>query len=208
MRNTHDIVASTGAFTIESTEDATNTVAGTTPNHETLIAKLAKLWRNHNNKDLEVRYQVGKEIHEHLAKTADKNGRQPKGDGLMKALADKLDLSVGEVSRMRSFAKKFESFEAFREQHPDVHTWTKVKADVLPKASKPKGDKAKTLKTVKVTTIATRLEKAAIHLNHGLKVDRKSDDGKALYGALCTLIAEANKALGTDFADRTAVAGS
>lgn len=183
-------------------KDATDTQARITPSQTSTLTAIAKIWEGHVEKDLQARFKVGKQIDTHLVQTAKENGRQPYGKGFMKLAADRLGISKGEVSRMRKFAKKFKSFEDFREQHPDVPTWTQVKDQVLPKALKPKDANAETCRRVPVITIADRIEKASVHLNHGLKVDRKTDDWKALYGALRKLIVEANKALGTDFADR------
>ena len=210
MSQLQNPVASTDAArqstSLETTQpvskDAADTQARLTPSQTSTLSKIAKIWEGQVEKDLQARFKVGQQINTHLVKTVKKNGRQPYGKGFLQLAADRLGLSKGEVSRMRNFAKKFTDFEAFRQQHPDVRTWTQVKQQVLPKAKSPKDSDAETYRRVPVITIADRIEKASVHLNHGLRVDRETNDWKALYGALRTLITEANKALGTDFADR------
>jgi hypothetical protein len=53
--------------------------------------------------------------------------RQPRGQQTIKTLAIVIEIDASEISRMRNFAEFADSFEQFREEHPDLTTWNRVK---------------------------------------------------------------------------------
>ena len=86
---------------------------------------LRDLWFPHRRRDLEVRYQMGKLLNDKLGRPT---VRQSYGLGTIERVSRELELDKSDISRMRRFAAKYSSFEAFEKQQPDATCWTKVRS--------------------------------------------------------------------------------
>jgi len=96
------------------------------------LDQLAEQWQSHRGQDLEVRYKTGELLNQRFGDPDD--GRQARGQGVLKGAAERLQVAVSELSRMRRFAHACTSPEDLRRRYPEATTWSAVK-DLLPKLS-------------------------------------------------------------------------
>jgi len=88
------------------------------------LAPLVKRWQARHEQDLELRYDTGKLLNDHLGTPEQ---RQARGKGAVQKIAEQLQVAVSEISRTRTFADCFESFVDFKHKHPNAKNWTAVK---------------------------------------------------------------------------------
>jgi len=144
------------------------------------LVPLAARWKAHARAGLELRHETGVLLNQRLG---DPSERQNRGEGVLKDLAEELQTSVSELSRMRKFAYLFSSMEEFKREHPSLTTWTKVK-DELPKlGAQPGGDEQVTASDSKpkgfdpkpmirsLEALASDLQKARKDLSENQKQD-------------------------------------
>lgn len=91
---------------------------------EALLKELRALWQPYQQCGLEIRYQMGILLNQQLGRP---DLRQSYGQGTIERVANELDLDKSEISRMRRFASRFQTFEEFQKQHPSITSWTKVR---------------------------------------------------------------------------------
>lgn len=101
------------------------------------LDQLAEMWASHRRVGLKVRFDTGKLLIEWFKAPST---RQTRGAEVMKQAAERLRVSVSELSRMRNFADLFESLEVFVQLH-GTKTWTEVK-DLLPALKAAKSEAA------------------------------------------------------------------
>jgi hypothetical protein len=89
-----------------------------------LLDSLRDLWFPHREKDLEVRYQMGVLLNRKLGKPT---VRQSYGLGTIERVSKELEIDKSDISRMRRFAAKYDSFERFQKEEPEAKSWTKVR---------------------------------------------------------------------------------
>ena len=89
-----------------------------------LIESLREVWFPHRKRDLEVRYQMGVLLNNKLGQPT---VRQSYGQRTIDRVSKELEIDKSDISRMRRFAAKHESFEAFLTQEPSATSWTKVR---------------------------------------------------------------------------------
>jgi len=92
------------------------------------IDDLVELWASHRKSDLDVRHRTGQLLN---ARFGDPTKRHKRGTGLLKQAAERLQITVSELSRMRWFAHLAESPSEFVQRH-SLTTWSDVRA-FLPK---------------------------------------------------------------------------
>jgi len=109
------------AATIEPTQAQSHSAADLE-----LVDRLVDLWRENWKRDLEVRLQTGLLLNEHFGHPDSE--RQARGQEVLKMVAERLQTSQSEISRMRRFALYFKSLEELKDKNPDVDNWTHVKA--------------------------------------------------------------------------------
>ena len=97
------------------------------------LKSLCEFWKPHQRTDLENRYNLGVMLN---IKLGDPKVRQ-KHPGTIRRISKELSIDKSDISRMRRFAVKYESFEAFMVAEPDVHSWTQVRI-VIAKSKAPK----------------------------------------------------------------------
>jgi len=93
-----------------------------------VLQVLSKLWKQYDRRGLEVRHQTGVVLNTTLGPPSK---RQRYGVTVLKTVAEKLKLSVSDLSRMRRFAVLFNSTAELKSQHPAVSTWTDVKTLIV-----------------------------------------------------------------------------
>jgi len=120
-----DKVDSLASLTNEPTSVGTQT---TPPGDRQLVNSLVKLWRRHEERGLELRWTTGQRLNVRLGLPTT---RLAHGEEVLKKVAEQLQIAESELSRMRWFAHRFESVTTFREAHPEVRSWSKVK-ELLP----------------------------------------------------------------------------
>jgi len=96
--------------------------------HERL-EELVREWQGHHGADLAIRFKTGKLLNDMFGPPSK---RQKRGDQVLKKAAERLQLDVSEISRLRRFAHSFSSVEDWLQQNPKATTWTAVK-DLLSK---------------------------------------------------------------------------
>gem|GEM_PF-5002175 len=90
-----------------------------------MLESLRAIWQPHQQRELEVRFQLGILLNERLGPPT---VRQSYGLGTVQRVARELDLDKSDISRMRRFAHRFGTFEAFRQKEPQATTsWTAVR---------------------------------------------------------------------------------
>ena len=108
------------------------------PNEELFLKSLCDFWKPHQRRDLEIRYQLGVMLN---GKLGSPSVRQNYGIGTIKLISEELSIDKSDISRMRRFAAKYESFEAFVAEEPDLQSWTQVREMIAKsKASKTTSD--------------------------------------------------------------------
>ena len=98
------------------------------------LKSLCEFWKPHQRRDLENRYKLGVMLNDKLGMPS---VRQNYGIGTIKLISKELSIDKSDISRMRRFADKYESFVAFTDAEPDVHSWTKVR-NLIAKCKAPK----------------------------------------------------------------------
>ena len=88
------------------------------------LQSLSDFWKPHQRRDLEIRYKLGVMLNTKLGKP---DVRQNYGTDTIQLISKELSIDKSDISRMRRFAVKYESFEAFMVAEPDVRSWTKVR---------------------------------------------------------------------------------
>ena len=87
------------------------------------VKRLGDRWCNHHSQDLRLRYDTGKVLNDRMA-------LQPsvylRGEGVMQMLAEEANIDESSLNRMRWFAHRFTSFEAFQTAHPTGSSWNQV----------------------------------------------------------------------------------
>jgi hypothetical protein len=114
------MVALTSSITSDQSSDTTATLA-----NDSVFAQINKIWERHRKQGLEDRHRTGVLLNEKFGKPTVR--RQAYGEEQLKAYAARLGIAVSELSRMRGFARRFESVKDLNAQYPDVKTWTQVK---------------------------------------------------------------------------------
>ncbi len=87
------------------------------------VKRLGDRWRNHHSQDLRLRYETGKILNDRIGPPTE---RLPRGEGVMRMLAEEANLDESALNRMRWFAYRFTSFEAFQTAHADRSSWNSV----------------------------------------------------------------------------------
>ena len=126
---------------------------------------LVNRWRNHLGLDLKLRFETGVELNRRIGSPME---RQERFGEVVTALAAQLQVHPSEVSRMRNFAALFSEFKVFQMEHPDVKTWSDVKAR-LPEWSATAGGESPVVKSRKaggtLDTIVRSIRSAATQLD-------------------------------------------
>jgi len=94
------------------------------------LGSLTESWQADRNSGLVLRFDTGRLINDHVG--APNGKRQKRGQEVLQRVAEKLEITLSEISRMRWFADCFNSSLDFKQKHPEVTTWAAVK-DLLPK---------------------------------------------------------------------------
>jgi hypothetical protein len=89
-----------------------------------LLNGLLKLWKRHNQHDIQLRLVTGLRINRHIGPPT---ARQSYRQRTINRLANRLGVSRSDVSRMRWFAFHFGSIEKLKRAHPGVQNWSQVK---------------------------------------------------------------------------------
>jgi hypothetical protein len=93
-----------------------------------LVDQLADLWRTHQKRGLEVRWETGTLLNCRLGLPTE---RQTHGQQVLKRVAEGLQIAESDLYRMRWFAFLFRSVEDCQAKYPEARSWTKVK-ELLP----------------------------------------------------------------------------
>ena len=86
-------------------------------------ASLGQKWRSHQGQDLRLRYDTGKTLNDRLGPPT---SRLPRGEGVMRLLAEETGVSESGLNRMRRFAFRFNTFEEFKASNSDINSWEQV----------------------------------------------------------------------------------
>ena len=124
------------------------------------FADLVNRWKDHYERGLRIRHETGTELNRRIGPPA---GRQERFGEVVTALAAQLRVHVSEISRMRNFAVVFSEFKFFEMEHPEVTSWSQVKAHLPEWTAKARGETfaAKPRQSVKPLTFIVRGIKAA-----------------------------------------------
>jgi len=161
---------------------------------EQLIDQLVAQWLGNHRKDLEIRHWTGVLLNERLGPPYE---AQAYGPGVLKRVGEECRISQSEISRMRWFAHRFDTLDRFRQEHPEVNSWTEFK-EMLPdlkprKGGETGGQTATPSRTA--TGGVTRSLTGLIKKLQGMDPIPKGRSGKALRGKLQELIEVARRCL-------------
>jgi hypothetical protein len=140
------------------------------------LDRLAQCWQAHDRDDLALRHETGAVLNRFYG---DPTRRQRRGEGVLKAAAERLGKTEAELSQLRWFAHRFASAEALREQHPNVTNWTQAR-NLLAELSKggetrkPSTRKASAGRLRPLTRPLDRLTSAFRQLGNDLTEDEKA----------------------------------
>jgi len=174
------------------------------PNRNNLVSKLVELWSQHHRSGLEVRLQTGQLLNETLGGPA---VRQPYGGGVLKDCAAKIGVAVSELSRMRTFASHYASLEDVTQKHPEVTTWTEMKALLPTLTRKGKGTETKVIARKAVVAAPSRTPvrrtiKTLKNIHHrldGVHLDKSEALWTEFNNTIRDLVAAASNTLGVSF---------
>jgi len=91
-----------------------------------LVDRLVNLWRSNAERDLGTRHEMGRLLNERLGPPTE---RQPHGQRVLKTAAKELGTSESDLNRARWLALLVD-VNALRQDHPEVDSWTKFKAEM------------------------------------------------------------------------------
>jgi len=114
-------------MTLAAVSPTTNGATGSNTQDLTLeewLERLRKHWVRYQKKGLEVRWEMGKELNKRLVSPTK---RQAHGQETLKKVGKELGISQSDISRMRTFAIMFPSFQEFEEKHPEMNSWSQIK---------------------------------------------------------------------------------
>lgn len=94
------------------------------PDVDQMLAALRRLWYPHRENGLRVRHAMGLLLNKQLGDPSD---RQKRGLGIVALVSTELGIDKSDISRMRRFAARFESFDEFCRSHPTMATWSMVR---------------------------------------------------------------------------------
>jgi hypothetical protein len=103
------------------------------------IARLGAMLRADAASDLKTRHEVGKVLNKRVGPPSD---RKVYGGAVLELYGKELGISPSDLNRIGWFAALFPDLSAFREQHPEIDTWTKFKTE-LPSLKPSKGGTAR-----------------------------------------------------------------
>jgi hypothetical protein len=106
------------------------------------LASLASRWGAQRDTDLELRHETGLLLNKRFGDPGKR--RLPRDQEILKKAAGQLGVNESEISRLRNFAYRFESFQDFKSEHSSVNTWSAVKT-LLPSLSPRRGSKQASL---------------------------------------------------------------
>jgi hypothetical protein len=91
------------------------------------VDSLRQIWLPHQQLDLKIRFEMGTLLNNKLGKPS---VRQSYGMGTIKRVALELSIDKADISRMRWFADKYDSFEEFQKKEPGATCWTHIRDDL------------------------------------------------------------------------------
>ncbi len=94
-------------------------------NEDQFVESLRQIWIPHQRRDLETRFELGSLLNKELGQPT---VRQSYAMGTIRRVSDELSIDKSDISRMRRFAAKYKSFDAFTTQQPEATCWTHVRA--------------------------------------------------------------------------------
>ena len=184
-----------------SSKDPTDNATGTEAD-DAKLTELTKLWSQHHRKGLEVRHQTGLLLNGEFGPPT---VRQAYGSAKLKRYSARLRVAESELSRMRWFAKQFESLADLKARHPEVKTWTQVKEllvslrDNQPAAAEPKTGDDK--KPANGRTLQRLLRSIRAVGETVARLELRPDDGDraALEEVVAPTLAALGKCLGVEY---------
>jgi len=103
------------------------------------LDQLAKLWKSDAERGLKTRHLTGTMLNKQVGPPSK---RKPHGGKVLELYGKELGISPSDLNRMGWFSSLFPDFSAFREQRPEIDSWTKFKT-ALPSLKPAKGGKAR-----------------------------------------------------------------
>jgi len=104
-----------------------------------LLARLGRLWKSDAERGLKTRHATGTALNRQVGPPTK---RKPHGQRVLEVYGAELGVSPSDLSRMGWFSHLFPDFSAFRNQHPEIDSWTKFKTE-LPRLKPDKGGKVR-----------------------------------------------------------------
>jgi len=126
-----------------------------------MIQRFCSIWHHHQLKGLKLRHLIGKRLNKKLGPPSK---RQPYAEAVVKRVAKALGIDETNLCRFRRFAEKFSTFQKFCEQHPEVTSWTGVRALITEKRTSVSGGR-------KDWALVRSLKAAVVSLNSPRPLD-------------------------------------
>jgi DNA repair exonuclease SbcCD nuclease subunit len=94
-------------------------------NFQQTLNTLGERWKSQRVGDLTLRHETGVFLN---TQNGDPTERQRYGKKVMELVAEKIEIDVSELNRMRWFAFRFKSVCDLQAKHPEITSWTKLRA--------------------------------------------------------------------------------
>ena len=124
-----------------------------------LVSLCREAWTTSQARDLNARHEMGTLLN---ARLGNPGTPQKYGAGTAKEVANRIGISISELSRVRKFAYRYPDIADFRSRQPNCLNWTKVKELLVDKKADPSRSKADDQKSV--SRLANRLREVAATL--------------------------------------------
>ncbi len=155
-------------------------------NGDELLKTLRGIWEPYCRKDIDVRHEMGMHLNGLLGSPTK---RQTHGAKIILRVSTELQIDKSDICRMRRFAQQFKNLEAFRREHPEAISWTKVRTLLsAPRNCAHTDSKGKTLKS----TLTRAIKNYFSHLQASSSLDGSLAD--ELRSAILALITNAENA--------------
>jgi hypothetical protein len=112
---------------VHSANGTDNVDQGLSAEDRSLLDRLVKLWKSDAEHGLKTRHQTGKALNRRLGPPTK---RKAHGRRVLEKYGKTLGIAPSELNRMGWLSHLYPNFSHFREQHPEIDSWTKFKGEL------------------------------------------------------------------------------
>ena len=156
---------------------------------------LDERWKSQRVGDLALRHESGVFLNDQIG---DPTKRQRYGKNVMDLVAEKLEIHLSELNRMRWFAFRFKSVCDLQVKHPEITSWTKLRALLAELAAQDRNQSQETDQPDKGRSFSSlcRTLKALPERFRNLKIELTEKDREKLEEIIAALAEAINASTG------------